>query len=71
MEIGLALAVVPILVGLVALAVRLGCPAAIETPGAIALGVVISLGYTLAATLPGGIAVADGLVNASAIGEPR
>ena len=43
-----ALSVVPLIVGLVVLALRLGLPQVYETPVAIVLGVTISLGYALA-----------------------
>jgi hypothetical protein len=63
-----ALSVVPVIIGLVALALRLGLPTIYETPAAIVLGVMISLGYTLAAQIPGGTVVADALFRGVAVG---
>ena len=68
MDVGLALFVVPVIVGLVALAVRLGCPSTAETPFAIALGIVISVGFTIAATVPGGVEIATSLLRGVALG---
>jgi len=67
-DIVIALSVVPVIVGLVGLALRLGLPAPYETPAAIVVGVVISLGYALAAQVPGGTVVADALFRGVAIG---
>jgi hypothetical protein len=64
----IALSVVPVIVGLVVLALRLGLPSLYETPAAIVLGVTISLGYTLAGQLPGGTVVADALLHGAAVG---
>ena len=64
----IALSVVPVIVGLVVLALRLGPPPIYETPVAVALGVAISLGYALAAPLPGGTVVADALLRGVAVG---
>ena len=50
----IALSVVPVIVGLVVLALRLGLPPIFETPAAVVLGVTISPGYALAGQLPGG-----------------
>ena len=65
---GIAVSVVPVIVGLVALGVRLGLPAAYEAPVAVALGVSISLGYVAAGQVPGGDAVADALLRGLALG---
>jgi MFS superfamily sulfate permease-like transporter len=51
-DVAIALSVVPVIVGLVALALWFGLPAPYETPAAIVAGVVISLGYALAAQSP-------------------
>lgn len=68
MDVTVALSVVPVIVGLVALAIRLGMPPIYETPAAIVLGVAISLGYALAAQIPGGTVVADALFRGVAVG---
>jgi hypothetical protein len=52
----------------VALALRFGLPPLYETPAAIVLGVVISLGYVLAGQMPGGTVVADALFRGVAVG---
>ena len=68
MDVAIALSVVPVIVGLVVLALRRGLPPIYETPVAVALGVAISLGYALAAQLPGGTVVADALLRGVAVG---
>ena len=68
MELGIALSVVPIIVGLVVLAIRLGLPTIYEAPTAIVLGVLISVGYTLAAQVPGGSVIADAVLRGVAAG---
>ena len=68
MDVAIALSVVPVIVGLVVLALRRGLPPIYETPVAVALGVAISLGYALAAQLPGGTVVADALRRGVAVG---
>ena len=68
MDVAIALSIVPVIVGLVVLALRLGLPPIYETPVAVALGVAISLGYALAAQLPGGTVVADALLRGVAVG---
>ena len=68
MDVALALSVVPVIVGLVVLALRLGLPPLCETPLAILLGVAISLGYALASQIPGGTLVADALLRGVAVG---
>jgi hypothetical protein len=67
-EAAIALVVVPVIVGLVVLALRLGLPPIYETPVAVVLGVVISLGYALAGQLPGGTLIADALLRGVAVG---
>ena len=68
MDVPIALSVVPVVVGLVVLALRLGLPSLWETPLAVLLGVAISLGYAVAAQVPGGTVVADALVRGAAMG---
>ena len=68
MDAAIALVVVPVIVGLVVLALRLGLPPLYETPAAVVLGVAISLGYALAGQLPGGTLVADALLRGVAVG---
>ena len=63
-----ALAVVPLIVGPVEVAMRQGMPARWATPLAVALGVAISVGYTLAAGLPGGGGVADAVLRGLVLG---
>jgi hypothetical protein len=67
-DVAIALSVVPVIVGLVVLALRLGLPPIYETPVAVALGVMISLGYALAGQVPGGTVVADALLRGVAAG---
>jgi hypothetical protein len=67
-DVAITLSVAPVIVGLVVLALRLGLPSLYETPAAAALGVAISLGYTLAGQIPGGTVVADALLRGVAIG---
>jgi hypothetical protein len=67
-DVAMALSVVPVIVGLVVLALRLGLPPIYETPLAVVLGVVISLGYALASQLPGGTLFADALLRGVAVG---
>jgi hypothetical protein len=67
-DVSVALAVVPVIIGLVVLALRLGLPPLYETPAAIILGVAISIGYAVAAQVPGGTAIADAVVRGTAIG---
>ena len=68
MDVAIALSVVPVIVGLVVLALRLGLPPLYETPAAIMLGVAINLGYVLAGQRPGGLVVADALLRGVAVG---
>jgi hypothetical protein len=64
----IALSVVPVIVGLVVLALRLGLPPIYEMPLAVVLGVAISLGYAPAGQVPGGTVVADALPRGVAVG---
>jgi hypothetical protein len=64
----IALSVVPVVVGLVVLALCLGLPPIYETPAAVVLGVAIGLSYTLAGQVPGGTLVADALLRGVAVG---
>jgi hypothetical protein len=50
------------------LALRHGLPPLYETPAAVVLGVVISLGYAPTDQLPGGTVVADALLRGVAVG---
>ena len=68
MDVVLALSVVPVIVGLVVLALRLRLPPIRETPLAVTLGMAISLDYALAAQLPGGSLLADALLRGAAAG---
>jgi hypothetical protein len=65
---GVALSVVPIMIGLLVLAIRLGLPPLYEVPLALVLGVSISIGYSLASRLPGGDVLADALLRGLAVG---
>ena len=47
---------------------RLGLPPLYETLAAVALGVMISLGYALAGQLPGGTLVVDARLRGVAVG---
>jgi hypothetical protein len=67
-DVPIALSVVPVIVGLVVVARRLGLPALSETPVAIVLGVTISLGYALAGQVPGGVVIADAVIRGVAVG---
>jgi len=63
-----AISVVPIIIGLVVLALKLGLPPAYEAPLAIAISVTISLGYTVAIFAVTGAALADALLHGIAVG---
>jgi hypothetical protein len=67
-DVGIALSVVPILVGLLVLGIRYGLPQLWEVPVAILLGVSINVGYTLASQVPGGDEVANALLRGVAVG---
>src|SRR6185295_6625765 len=67
-DVGIAVSIVPIVVGLVVLGLRFGLPTLYETPLAIALGVSISVGYTVADQVPGGGVIADAVLRGVAIG---
>ena len=58
----------PVIVGLVVLALCPGLPPLYETSLAVVLGVAISLGYTLAGQFPGGTLFADALLRGVAVG---
>ena len=60
--------VVPTIVGLVEAAKRLGVPTAYAAPLAVGIGVAISVGYTVAAGLPGGTLLADATLRGMALG---
>ena len=59
---------VPVIVGLVEVAKRLGLAPIYAAPLAIALGLLFSVGYTLAAGLPGGEPVANAVLRGLALG---
>jgi hypothetical protein len=67
-DVPIALSVVPVIVGLVVLALRLGLRPIWETPAAVVLSVSISLGYTLAGHVPDGTEVVDALLRGVAVG---
>ena len=60
--------IVPTIIGLVEVGKRLGLRAAYAAPLAVGLGLSISVGYTTAAGLPGGGAVADAVLRGLALG---
>ena len=60
--------IVPVIVGLVGLAKRLGLGANYAAPLAVALGLLFSVAYAVAAGIPGGEAVADVVVRGLALG---
>ena len=68
MGVAVGLSVVPVIIGLVVLALRLDLPTICETPVAVVLGVLISLGYALAGQVPGGTDGADALIRGVVIG---
>ena len=59
---------VPVIVGLVEVARRLGLTPVYAAPLAIALGLLLSVGYTLAVDLPGGEALANAVLRGLALG---
>ncbi len=59
---------VPVIVGLVEVAKRLGLAPIYAAPLAIALGLLFSVGYTLAAGLPGGETLANAVLRGLALG---
>ena len=68
MDFGLALLVIPVIIGVVVACVRLGLPPAYEAPLAMLVGLVIFVGYAVAAHVPGGGAVFEGALRGLAIG---
>lgn len=60
--------IVPMIIGLVEVGKRLGLGAAYAAPLAVGLGLLISVGYGLAAGLPGGSALADVTLQGLALG---
>lgn len=68
MDFGVALLVIPVIVGVVVTCVRLGMPTAYEAPLAMLVGLVIFVGYTVAAQVPGGGAVAEAALRGLAVG---
>ncbi len=59
---------VPMIVGLVELAKRLGLRATYAAPLAVALGLLFSVGYALAAGLPGGEPLANAVLRGLVLG---
>ena len=68
MDFGIALLVVPIIVGTLVAAVRIGLPPAYEAPFAMLLGLLIFVGYTAATQVPGGDVFAEAALRGLAIG---
>ncbi len=60
--------IVPIIVGLVEVGKRLGLGSAYAAPLAVGLGLLISVGYTAAASLPGGSTLANAILHGLALG---
>jgi hypothetical protein len=60
--------IVPLIIGLVEVGKRLGLGTAYAAPVAVGLGLLISVGYTAAAGLPGGGALADATLRGLALG---
>jgi hypothetical protein len=67
-DFGIGLLVVPIVIGALAAAVRLGLPSAYEAPFAMLVGVVIFVGYAAATRVPGGEAFAEAMLRGLAVG---
>ena len=59
---------VPVIVGLVEVARRLGLAPVYRAPLAVALGLLLSVGYTVATGLPGGEALANAVLWGLALG---
>ena len=68
MDFGVALLVIPVIIGVVVACVRLGLPPAYEAPLAMLVGLVIFVGYGVAAHVPGGSAVFEGALRGLAVG---
>ena len=68
MDFGVALLIIPVIVGVVVACVRLGMPPAYEAPLATAVGLVIFVGYAVAAHVPGGGAIFEGALRGLAVG---
>jgi hypothetical protein len=67
-DLGIALIVVPVIVGVLAAGVRLGLPPPYEAPLAMTVGLLIFVGYTLAQQVPGGATVAEAALRGLAVG---
>jgi hypothetical protein len=67
-DFGIGLLVVPIVVGVLVAAVRLGLSPAYEAPFAMLVGLVIFVGYAAATQVPGGGAFAEAALRGLAIG---
>ena len=68
MEFGIALIMVPIIVGVLAAGVRLGLPPAYEAPFAMLVGLALFVGYAAASQIPGGATVAEAALRGVALG---
>src|SRR3954447_13348970 len=68
MDFGIGLLVIPVVVGALATAIRLGLPPAYEAPFAMLIGLVIFVGYAAATQIPGGGAFAEAALRGLAIG---
>ena len=60
--------IVPLVIGLVEAGKRLGLGTAYAAPVAVGLGLLISVGYSVAAGLPGGSGLADATLRGLALG---
>ena len=60
--------IVPVIIGLVEMGKRLGLRTAYAAPLAVGLGLLISVGSTVAADLPGGGAATDAVLRGLALG---
>ena len=68
MDLGVALLVIPVIVGVVVACVRLGMPTAYEAPMAMLVGLVIFVGYAVSTLFPGGSVVFEGTLRGLAVG---
>jgi hypothetical protein len=67
-DFGIGLLVVPIVVGMLVVAIRMGLPPAYEAPFAMLVGLVIVVGYAAATQIPGGGVFAEAALRGLAIG---
>ena len=68
MDLGVALLVIPVIVGVVVACVRLGLPSQYEAPLAMLVGLVIFVGYAVSTLFPGGGAIFEGTLRGLAVG---